>query len=188
MISLASWSEFLASGSPTQALPHVTPDDIAQIQYTSGTTGFPKGAQLSHRSLSNNGRFYARAIGAGPDDVWINPMPMFHTAGCGLLTLGALQTGGVHVIPAGFDPAVMLGLFEAERGTIMLSVPTMLIRMLDHPDAATREPVVMAADHAGGRSGAARTGAPRADRVRREGGHRLRADGGVPLYHPHASR
>ena len=64
---------------------------------------------------------------------------MFHTAGCGLLTLGALQTGGVHVIPAGFDPAVMLGLFEAERGTIMLSVPTMLIRMLDHPDAATRD-------------------------------------------------
>jgi fatty-acyl-CoA synthase len=139
VISLASWSEFLASGSPTQALPHVTPDHIAQIQYTSGTTGFPKGAQLSHRGLSNNGRFYARAIGAGPDDVWINPMPMFHTAGCGLLTLGALQTGGVHVIPAGFDPAVMLGLFEAERGTIMLSVPTMLIRMLDHPDAATRD-------------------------------------------------
>jgi fatty-acyl-CoA synthase len=139
VISLASWPEFLASGSPTLALPHVTPDDIAQIQYTSGTTGFPKGAQLSHRSLSNNGRFYARAIGAGPDDVWVNPMPMFHTAGCGLLTLGALQTGGVHVIPAGFDPAVMLGLFEAERGTLMLSVPTMLIRMLDHPDAATRD-------------------------------------------------
>jgi fatty-acyl-CoA synthase len=139
IIPLSSWSDFLASGSPTRALPWVTPNDIAQIQYTSGTTGFPKGAQLSHRSLSNNGRFYAHAIGAGPDDVWINPMPMFHTAGCGLLTLGALQTGGVHVIPAGFDPAVMLGLFEAERGTLMLSVPTMLIRMLDHPDAATRD-------------------------------------------------
>jgi fatty-acyl-CoA synthase len=139
VISLSSWPEFLASGSPVRALPEVTPGDIAQIQYTSGTTGFPKGALLPHRSLVNNGRFYARAIGAGPDDVWVNPMPMFHTAGCGLLTLGALQTGGVHVIPAGFDPAVMLGLFEAERGTIMLSVPTMLIRMLDHAEVTTRD-------------------------------------------------
>jgi fatty-acyl-CoA synthase len=138
VIPLSSWSNFVASGSAALVLPEVTPDDIAQIQYTSGTTGFPKGALLPHRSLANNGRFYARAIGAGPDDVWVNPMPMFHTAGCGLLTLGALQTGGVHVIPSGFDPAVMLGLFEAERGTIMLSVPTMLIRMLDHPDVSTR--------------------------------------------------
>jgi fatty-acyl-CoA synthase len=138
IIPLSSWSGLIASGSPTQRLPQVTPGDIAQIQYTSGTTGFSKGALLSHRSLSNNGRFYARAIGATPDDVWINPMPMFHTAGCGLLTLGALQTGGTHVLPSGFDPAVMLSLFESERGTIMLSVPTMLIRMLDHPDVATR--------------------------------------------------
>jgi fatty-acyl-CoA synthase len=121
----------------TRRLPQVAPDDIAQIQYTSGTTGFPKGALLPHRGLVNNGRFYALAIGATPEDVWVNPMPMFHTAGCGLLTLGALQTGGTHVIPAGFDPALMLGLFEAERGTIMLSVPTMLIRMLDHPDLPT---------------------------------------------------
>ena len=138
VIPLSSWSDFLASGSSSQALPQVTPDDIAQIQYTSGTTGSPKGALLPHRGLTNNGRFYARSIGAGPDDVWVNPMPMFHTAGCGLLTLGALQTGGVHVLPSGFDPAVMLGLFEAERGTIMLSVPTMLFRMLDHPDVSTR--------------------------------------------------
>jgi fatty-acyl-CoA synthase len=54
---------------------------------------------------------------------------MFHTAGCGLVTMGALQTGGVHVLPHAFDPALMLALFEAERGTVMLSVPTMLIRM-----------------------------------------------------------
>jgi fatty-acyl-CoA synthase len=140
VISLSSWPDFLASasGSSTRPLPQVTPNDIAQIQYTSGTTGFPKGALLPHRGLVNNGRFYALAIGATPEDVWINPMPMFHTAGCGLLTLGALQTGGVHVIPAAFDPAVMLGLFEAEHGTIMLSVPTMLIRMLDHPHLPIR--------------------------------------------------
>ena len=69
----------------------------------------------------------------------MNPMPMFHTAGCGLVTLGDLQTGGTHVLPHSFDPAPMLALFQAERGTVMLSVPTMLIRMLDHPDAATRD-------------------------------------------------
>ena len=64
VIPLSSWSDFLASGSPAQALPQVTPDDIAQIQYTSGTTGFPKGALLPLRGLANNGRFYALAIGA----------------------------------------------------------------------------------------------------------------------------
>jgi fatty-acyl-CoA synthase len=133
IVSLAHWQDFLGQATSSAALPLVTPDDIAQIQYTSGTTGFPKGALLTHRGLSNNGRFYARAIGAGPGDVWVNPMPMFHTAGCGLLTLGALQTGGVHVIPPAFDPVLMLQLIESERGSITLSVPTMLIGMLEQP-------------------------------------------------------
>lgn len=139
VIALDHWEAFRASGDPHTQLPQVDPLDIAQIQYTSGTTGFPKGARLTHRGLVNNARFFARALGAGEDDVWVNPMPMFHTAGCGLMTLGALQTGAVHVLPPGFDPAVMLALFERERGTLMLSVPTMLIRMLDHPDARTRD-------------------------------------------------
>ena len=69
----------------------------------------------------------------------MNPMPMFHTAGCVLATLGPLQTGGAHVLPHAFDPALVLALLEAERGTIMLCVPTMLIRMLEHPDVATRD-------------------------------------------------
>src|SRR5258708_5790723 len=86
--------------------------------------------------LANNGRIYARTIGAGPQDIWINPMPMFHTAGCGLCTLGALQTGGAQVLPPGYDPELMLSLFEQERGTIMLCVPTMLIRMFDSPSIA----------------------------------------------------
>lgn len=137
-ISLADWEAFLAQAAGT-ALPPVSPGDRAQIQYTSGTTGFPKGAQLAHRGLANNGRLYARAIGAGPGDVWINPMPMFHTAGCGLATLGALQTGGTQVLPPAFDPAAMLDLFAEERGTIMLSVPTMLIRILEQQAAAPRD-------------------------------------------------
>jgi fatty-acyl-CoA synthase len=139
VIALSEWDEFVATGSTTRALPTVAPGDPAQIQYTSGTTGLPKGAQLTHRGLVNVGRFYALANGAGPGDVWVNPMPLFHTAGCGLATLGALQTGGTHVLPAGFDPAVMLDAFAAERGTIFLSVPTMLIRMLDEQAARPRD-------------------------------------------------
>ena len=139
VISLSEWSTFLDSGKSTCSLPSVSPNDVAQIQYTSGTTGFPKGAELTHRGLVNNSRFYANVIGANAKDVWINPMPMFHTAGCGLVTLGALQTGGMHVLPAGFDPKLMLDLFEAYRGTLMLSVPTMLIRMLDQPGAKNRD-------------------------------------------------
>src|SRR5258708_27841759 len=94
---------------------------------------------LTHRGLGNNARFYARTIGTGADDVWINPMPLFHTAGCGLVTLGALQTGGVHVLSASAEPGTLLELLEAERGTQMLCVPTMLLRVLDHPDVASRD-------------------------------------------------
>jgi fatty-acyl-CoA synthase len=69
----------------------------------------------------------------------MNPMPMFHTAGCGLVTLGALQTGGAQVMPPGFDSGLMLQLCEEERGSIMLSVPTMLIRMLDDASLPRRD-------------------------------------------------
>lgn len=121
------------------SLPVVRHTDPAQIQYTSGTTGFPKGAVLAHHSLALNGRLYAEAIGASAEDVWINPMPLFHTAGCGLVTLGALQSGGTHVLPPRFDAAMMLDLFAEHRGTILLSVPTMLIRMLEAQSQAPRD-------------------------------------------------
>jgi fatty-acyl-CoA synthase len=75
VIALCDWAAFVESGSSAQALPLVAPEDIAQIQYTSGTTGFPKGAQLPHRGFANNGRFYGRRIGAGVGDVWVNPIP-----------------------------------------------------------------------------------------------------------------
>ncbi|MEU8118732.1 AMP-binding protein [Spirillospora sp. NPDC049024] len=140
VISLGGWDELRAAESSARdGLPHVAPEDPAQIQYTSGTTGRPKGALLSHRGLVANGRRYATVIGARPTDVWVNPMPLFHTAGCGLVTLGALQTGGRHVLPAGFDADLMLDLFEAERGTVMLSVPTMLIRMLERQAGRPRD-------------------------------------------------
>lgn len=125
--------------SEERPLPHVDPDDVAQIQYTSGTTGFPKGAQLTHRGLTNIARMFAEVNDASKDDIWINPMPLFHTAGCGLVTLGAVQTLGAQVLPPAFDPALMLDLFAAHRGTLMLSVPTMLLRMLDEQDQRPRD-------------------------------------------------
>ncbi|WP_448045045.1 AMP-binding protein [Bradyrhizobium liaoningense] len=139
VIPLSSWTDFVESGDESMPLASVTPDDVAQIQYTSGTTGTPKGARLTHRNLANNARIFARTIGAGENDIWINPMPMFHTAGCSLCTLGALQTGGTHVLPPAYDPQHMLRLFEEERGTTLLCVPTMLVRMLDALSAVDRD-------------------------------------------------
>ncbi|MBO4225749.1 AMP-binding protein [Bradyrhizobium neotropicale] len=147
VIPLSTWPDFVA-GRKAAELPAVTSDDVAQIQYTSGTTGAPKGARLTHRNLANNARLFARTIGASDRDVWINPMPMFHTAGCSLCTLGALQTGGIHVLPPGFDPELMLRLIAEERGSVVLSVPTMLGRMLDaaipaEPDLSSWRMVAM---------------------------------------------
>ena len=118
-------------GDRPAELPVVTPDDAAQIQYTSGTTGFPKGAVLSHRSLTNNARYCAIRSGTRPDSVWANFMPMFHTSGCGLITLGALQSGCAMFLVKLFDPAAILRLIEREKVTAILGVPTMLVAMME---------------------------------------------------------
>ena len=134
-ISLANWDDFVRSGSVTQRLPEVVPDDPAQIQYTSGTTGFPKGAVLRHRGITNNARFCAQMLRAQPGDVWVNPMPMFHTAGCVLLTLGPVQRLATQVISP-FEPGLMLNLIESERSALVGGVPTMILALLGHPGFA----------------------------------------------------
>jgi fatty-acyl-CoA synthase len=131
------WPAFLVSGSATESLPGVRPDDPAQIQYTSGTTGVPKGALLHHRGLTNNARLsYVRALGLQPREAHVNAMPLFHTAGCVLATLSAIASLGTQVLPPFFDPALQLRLIESERSVVFGGVPTMLIRLLDHPDFA----------------------------------------------------
>jgi fatty-acyl-CoA synthase len=136
VISLADWDQFAASGSPSEGLPRVGPDDEAQIQYTSGTTGFPKGAVLRHRGVTNNGRLCAEILQAGPGDVWVNPMPLFHTAGCVILTLGPVQHQFTQVLVPGFDPGLVLRLTESEHGTMFGGVPTMMLAQFGHPDFA----------------------------------------------------
>jgi fatty-acyl-CoA synthase len=139
VVLFTEWDQFLASAPAEQALPDVGPNDIAQVQYTSGTTGFPKGALLTHRALTNNARLFGEGLGLRPGEVYANPMPMFHTAGCGFGTLGPLQCGAVNVLVPAFEPGLVLELLEAERADVMFAVPTMLIALLEHPDFVRRD-------------------------------------------------
>ena len=120
-------------------LPEVDPGSPAQILYTSGTTGRPKAAVLTHRALTNNARLAATAIGWTAGDVMVNPMPYFHIAGCGLMTLGLAQALSTHVVMSRFDPGLMLELIEKHRGTVIGGVPTMLNALLAHPGRAGRD-------------------------------------------------
>jgi fatty-acyl-CoA synthase len=139
VIDLAEWDGFLAGVAPRDEYPAVRPEDPAQIQYTSGTTGFPKGALLHHRGITNNARFTAERLEVGPGDVWVNPMPLFHTGGCVLGTLGPMWSRATQVCVLAFDPALVLELIETEGATTLGAVPTMLLAMIEHPDFERRD-------------------------------------------------
>jgi fatty-acyl-CoA synthase len=139
VVSFDDWAQFTASGSPARALPDVRPLDAAQVQYTSGTTGVPKGAVLHHRGIVNNARLYTDRIGMPAGCVYLNPMPLFHTAGCVMAVLGVLYVRGTLVLPPFFDPRLMLELAESERAQCMGGAPTMLVAMLSHPAMATSD-------------------------------------------------
>jgi fatty-acyl-CoA synthase len=139
VISLADWDAFAASGSPAERLPEVSPAHAAQIQYASGATHLQEGAVLHHRAITNNARFWTEILEAGPGDVWVNPMPLFHPAGCVLMTLGPVQGAFAQVLPPAFDPGLMLHLIESERGTLFGGVRTMIVAQLEHPDFRGRD-------------------------------------------------
>ena len=119
-------------------LPQVSPDAPAQIQFTSGTSGQPKGALLRHRSLTTNAALVAARFGQS-GDVVLTPMPLFHTAGSVLGVLGAATTASTLVLPAMFDPALMLDLAERERAALLYGVPTMLSALLERQTATPRD-------------------------------------------------
>ena len=139
VVSFADWEAFCASGAPAERLPAVDPGAAAQVQYTSGTTGRPKGAVLSHRGIVNNARLYIDRLGLAKGSVQISPMPLFHTAGCAMSVLGAVANEGTLVLPPFFDPALVLELIEDERADAVLGVPTMLLGILDHPRFAATD-------------------------------------------------
>ena len=134
-----AFARFAESGDPETRLPELDPGDVVQIQYTSGTTGFPKGAMLHHRGVLNAGRFAVARGGFPEGGVWINAMPVYHVGASATTQLGVLALRGTYVLMREWDARLMLELFEAYRGSATLVVPTMLIALLDHPDAATRD-------------------------------------------------
>jgi fatty-acyl-CoA synthase len=140
------WRAVLAAGAdlPAGALAEraagLSPDDPINIQYTSGTTGRPKGATLSHRNILNNGYLTTELIHLGPDDRLCIPVPFYHCFGMVMANLGCTSHGTTMVIPApGFDPEVTLRTIEAERCTGVYGVPTMFIAMQSHPTFADHD-------------------------------------------------
>jgi fatty-acyl-CoA synthase len=137
IVDVEDAAALLARGNATHARPNIAPDDPVQVQYTSGTTGFPKGAVLTHRNLTNNARYSMQRMGVAAGDTYINVMPMFHCTGCSLGVLGALQSRARLLLARQFEPGNMLDLIEHERVTQFVAVPTMLIAMLE---VYTRQP------------------------------------------------
>jgi len=138
---MEEWDEFIASGDPTVALPHVEPGSPAQILYTSGTTGLPKGALLSHRAMTNNVSHDADIISAGVRDtaVWLATLPMFHLAGCVVAALGSLHLTAALVTVRNFDADLAIRLIEEERVTLTNIVPTLMWAIIRHPEFSTRD-------------------------------------------------
>jgi fatty-acyl-CoA synthase len=124
----------------TERLDGLANTDPINIQYTSGTTGFPKGATLSHRNILNNGYFVTGLIDLRPGDRLCIPVPFYHCFGMVMGNLGCTTHGATIVIPApGFDPGLTLSAVASERCTGVYGVPTMFIAMQSHPDFAEHD-------------------------------------------------
>ncbi|MEE6176118.1 class I adenylate-forming enzyme family protein [Mycobacterium sp. 050134] len=128
----------------------VTPTDAetpAMLQYTSGTTGRPKGVLLSHRALVNVAKLTMEAVQVPPAAKCVNPLPLFHTAGCVIATLGPLWVAGTVVLCERFAPGPVLATLRQERPAVLLYVPTVLRSLLDHQRAsaepAPQVPIIM---------------------------------------------
>jgi fatty-acyl-CoA synthase len=139
-----TWTAFVAQGASVPATELAEReallqfDDAANIQYTSGTTGSPKGATLSHHNILNNGFFVGQTLGYSPADRIAVPVPFYHCFGCVMGNLAAVTHGAALVIPAeSFDAEATLRAIGAEHCTSLYGVPTMFIAMLDHPSFAS---------------------------------------------------
>ena len=135
-----AWSDMIAGGAHVsqsavaereQALD---PDAAVNIQYTSGTTGFPKAATLSHRNLLVNAFFVGDCQRMSAEDRVCSPVPLYHCFGCVIGVLGCVVYGSTLIVPAEyFQPAATLAAIDAERATVIYGVPTMYIAQLEDP-------------------------------------------------------
>jgi fatty-acyl-CoA synthase len=132
------WDELLAAGDGDAGdLPRCEFDEPINIQYTSGTTGFPKGATLSHHNILNNGFFIGETLGYTPDDRVCIPVPLYHCFGMVLGNMAVITHGACIVQPGeGFEARASLEAVEAERCTGLYGVPTMFIAELEDPEFA----------------------------------------------------
>ncbi len=111
------------------------PNEAINIQFTSGTTGTPKGATLTHRNIANNGRLVVGTMHLGPDDRLCIPVPLYHCFGMVMGVLGCVSTGATMVFAGeAFDPQATLATVAKERCTALYGVPTMFVAALEHPD------------------------------------------------------
>jgi fatty-acyl-CoA synthase len=133
------FSRFIAMGDAedpqiAEIARTLTPYDPVNIQFTSGTTGFPKGATLTHRNIVNNGYFIGEAMKLSEEDRLCIPVPLYHCFGMVLGNMACMTHGSAIVYPNdGFDPITVLETVQAERCTGLHGVPTMFIAELDHP-------------------------------------------------------
>ncbi|HET7358445.1 MAG TPA: AMP-binding protein [Nocardioidaceae bacterium] len=143
-IGTGDWEELVESGrdlpdsTVADRMAVLRPDDPINIQYTSGTTGYPKGATLSHRNILNNGYFTTELIGFTEVDRLCIPVPFYHCFGMVMGNLGCTSHGAAMIIPGpGFDPTATLRAIVDERCTGVYGVPTMFIAMQNAPDFAS---------------------------------------------------
>jgi fatty-acyl-CoA synthase len=129
-----SWDRMIAGG--TDAGPYPTDcRDVINIQYTSGTTGAPKGVLLTHHNLLNNGRIVNLGLRFTEQDRMVVPVPLYHCFGCVAGTMAAINSGATLVFPSpSFDPLATMEAIHHERGTSIYGVPTMFIAQLQHPE------------------------------------------------------
>ena len=140
LIGTESWDSLIEGGRRHQTWQldameeELSPDDPINIQYTSGTTGFPKGATLSHRNILNNGWFVGELLHYTERDRVCIPVPFYHCFGMVMGNLACTSHGATMVIPSpAFDPAATLAAVGRERCTSLYGVPTMFIAMLNDP-------------------------------------------------------
>ena len=126
----------LASGSPTFDTVQTMPDDTAVILYTSGTTGQPKGAELTHVNLFLNAWISQQLLGWQPNDVFLATLPLFHSFGQTVIMNNAIMGGAAITLLPRFDPAAALGIMQRDNVTVFAGVPTMYWALLAYPKAS----------------------------------------------------
>ena len=133
-LGTTEWDAMLAGGRNLPSEP-VLPGHPTNIQYTSGTTGSPKGVLLSHRNLVNNARIVGDCMRMTSNDRMIVPFPLYHCAGCVCAAMNCITRGATIILPAAsFDPLAVLEAVQAEKATVIGGVPTMFIAELQHPE------------------------------------------------------